>query len=185
MQLSAAQISCNVTTDATTTSDGSVRLSGGLSVAKAGVFGGRVTALAATIPFLGERIDAGTSDTLDVANLRRGSSGTPATNYGASIRIMLHTSTNAFQDAALITGQWADVANATRKGRMVLSVGDASALREGFRLESNGTVPLLGFFAVTPVARQTVGAAATDAATTQTLANNLRTALINLGLCQN
>lgn len=42
----------------------------------------------------------------------------------------------------------------------------------------------LGFFNVTPVARQSVGAAATDAATTQTLANNLRTALINLGLAQ-
>jgi hypothetical protein len=40
MQLSAAQISCNVTTDATTTSNGSVRLSGGLSVAKSCVIGG-------------------------------------------------------------------------------------------------------------------------------------------------
>jgi hypothetical protein len=37
---------------------------------------------------------------------------------------------------------------------------------------------------VTPVARQTVGAAATDAATTLALANLLRTALINFGFCQ-
>lgn len=40
----------------------------------------------------------------------------------------------------------------------------------------------LGFFNVTPVARQSVNAAATDPATTQSLANSLRTALINLGL---
>lgn len=39
-----------------------------------------------------------------------------------------------------------------------------------------------GFFNATPVVQQTLAAAATDAATTQTLANSLRTALINLGL---
>lgn len=49
---------------------------------------------------------------------------------------------------------------------------------------ATGSSSTVGFFGVTAVARQTVGAAATDAATTQTLANNLRTALINLGLCQ-
>jgi predicted RNA-binding Zn ribbon-like protein len=41
----------------------------------------------------------------------------------------------------------------------------------------------IGFYGVTtPVARQTVSAAATDAGTTQTLANSLRTALIALNL---
>lgn len=48
-------------------------------------------------------------------------------------------------------------------------------------LETNATG--IGAFAATPVAQQSVGAAATDAATTQTLANNLRTALVNFGLC--
>lgn len=42
----------------------------------------------------------------------------------------------------------------------------------------------MGFFGATPVVKPSVGAAATDAATTQTLVNNLRTALINLGLVQ-
>jgi hypothetical protein len=42
----------------------------------------------------------------------------------------------------------------------------------------------VGFNAATPVGKQTLGSAATDAATTQTLANNIRTALINLGLGQ-
>jgi len=40
----------------------------------------------------------------------------------------------------------------------------------------------LGFFNASPIVRPTLAAAATDAATTQTLANSLRTALINLGL---
>jgi len=39
-----------------------------------------------------------------------------------------------------------------------------------------------GFFGTTPVSRPSVSAAATDAGTTQTLANSLRTALLSLGL---
>ena len=41
---------------------------------------------------------------------------------------------------------------------------------------------LLGFFAAAPVGQQSIAAAATDAGTTQTLANSLRTAILNLGL---
>lgn len=44
---------------------------------------------------------------------------------------------------------------------------------------ADGTV---GFFGATPVGVQTVTAAGSDAATTQALANSIRTALINLGL---
>lgn len=40
----------------------------------------------------------------------------------------------------------------------------------------------IGFLGVTPVVRQTIASAATDAATTQTLANSLRTAMLALGL---
>ncbi len=40
----------------------------------------------------------------------------------------------------------------------------------------------MGFFGAAPAAQQSVSAAASDPATTQTLANSLRTALINLGL---
>lgn len=57
-------------------------------------------------------------------------------------------------------------------------------------LTSNGTTFLqanaagtgVGFLGATPVTRRTLSAAATDAATTQTLANSLRQALIDLGL---
>jgi len=43
---------------------------------------------------------------------------------------------------------------------------------------------MIGFLGAAAVVRQTLGAAATDATTTMTLANNIRTALINLGLGQ-
>lgn len=39
----------------------------------------------------------------------------------------------------------------------------------------------IGFYGVTPVTQQASAAAGTDAATTQALANALRTALLNLG----
>lgn len=48
------------------------------------------------------------------------------------------------------------------------------------RIDSNK----IGFLNKAPAAIQSVGAAASDPASTQTLANNLRTALINFGLCQ-
>lgn len=53
---------------------------------------------------------------------------------------------------------------------------------DGMTFEFNTGTARIGFFGATPVGKQTVSAAATDAATTQTLANSLRTALVNLGL---
>lgn len=67
---------------------------------------------------------------------------------------------------------------------------DAGALKTyvGFEIEIDGPLNhdgvTAGFMGATPVTRRTLGAAATDAATTQTLANNLRQALIDLGLGQ-
>lgn len=58
-------------------------------------------------------------------------------------------------------------------------VGNSAA--DGQTLGFSPTTPI-SFYGATPVARQTVAAAATDAATTQTLANSIRTILINLGL---
>ena len=40
----------------------------------------------------------------------------------------------------------------------------------------------IAFYGITPVVQATIAAAGTDAATTQTLANDLRTKLIALGL---
>lgn len=58
-------------------------------------------------------------------------------------------------------------------------VGNNAA--DGTTVGLSPTVPI-SFYGATPIVRPSVSAAATDAATTQTLANSLRTALINLGL---
>lgn len=58
-------------------------------------------------------------------------------------------------------------------------VGNSAA--DGQTLGFTSATPI-SFYGATPIVRPTVSAAATDAATTQTLANSLRTALINLGL---
>jgi hypothetical protein len=84
---------------------------------------------------------------------------------------------------ALLAPSWVVSTDATRTARLTLSAYDATAAREGLRLETSGTAALLGFFGQAAVVRQTVPAAATDAATVQTLVNALRTALVNLGLC--
>jgi hypothetical protein len=46
-----------------------------------------------------------------------------------------------------------------------------------------GAAPRIGFLDAVPSAKVTVNAAATDAATTQALTNQLRSALITFGLC--
>lgn len=84
---------------------------------------------------------------------------------------------------ALLAPSWVVSTDATRTARLTLSVYDATAAREGLRIEASGTAPMIGFLGANAVVRQTVPAAATDAATTQTLVNSLRTALVNLGLC--
>lgn len=52
---------------------------------------------------------------------------------------------------------------------------------DGVVMGLDSTIPI-SFYGATPVAQQAVSAAGTDAGTTQTLANSLRTALIALGL---
>lgn len=72
----------------------------------------------------------------------------------------------------------------TATGKRDSQVGNGSGTwQTGYREEYNVAGARCGFFGATPVAQQSIAAAATDAATTQTLANSLRSALINLGLC--
>jgi hypothetical protein len=111
---------------------------------------------------------------------------TPAIRAGVAsdgtFRFYSNTSTTN-REAARFTQSWPTSTDGAQLGRLTASVFDFNGTREGWRIEANGSAPLIGFLGASAVARQTVGAAATDAATTQTLANNLRTALINLGLC--
>lgn len=83
---------------------------------------------------------------------------------------------------ALIAPSWVVSTDATRTSRLSFSAYDATAGREFLRGEADGTAPRIGFLGANAALRQTLPAAATDATTTQALANALRTALITFGL---
>jgi len=67
-----------------------------------------------------------------------------------------------------------------------ISLSNVHGAQTGIKIATTGFsfpgTTLIGFFGATPAIQQTISAAATDPATTQTLANSLRTAIINLGL---
>jgi hypothetical protein len=127
--------------------------------------------------------DSGTTNVPNAFQLSHNSTGTPGTGFGVAVLYGLETTTTEFTNAAYEAIIWVDATHASRKARKQFFVFD-TALREYLRGEANGSAPGIGFLGAAAVVRQTLGAAATDAATTQTLANNIRTALINLGLGQ-
>lgn len=75
---------------------------------------------------------------------------------------------------------WGQIKGGTTKDNSVFDL--AAILYLQAALEHAGTT--VGFNGATPVGKRTLGAAATDPASTQNLANNLRQALIDLGLGQ-
>jgi hypothetical protein len=89
---------------------------------------------------------------------------------------------------ATVTGAGATDANGFRRhkfGRNGLTLGDGASIAVGSTAGTKigtATSQKLGFYNATPVIQRTLAVAATDAATTQTLANSLRQALIDLGL---
>lgn len=114
--------------------------------------------------------------------LRNGTSGTGGASTGGVLLWLAKSDTTANRSQADLTSSWGGSAiDASRKARVVLSVYDTAA-REVWRGEAGGSAPMIGFLGATAVGRPTAAAAATDAATTQALANSLRTILINFGL---
>lgn len=85
---------------------------------------------------------------------------------------------------ALLAATWVVSTDATRTARLTLSAYDATAAREGVRVEADGSQGRIGFLGANAAARQTLPVAATDAATTQSLANAIRTLLLTFGLGQ-
>jgi hypothetical protein len=74
--------------------------------------------------------------------------------------------------------------DASRTSRQIFSLTDFAATREVLRLEADGSGPVIGVFGAGGTGRVTVAAAATDAATTQALVNEVRAALIGFGWLQ-
>jgi len=127
--------------------------------------------------------DATTNQTPTGITVRHDTSATPAAQFGILILYDLQTTTTVDTLASIDRTVWVDATHATRKARRLWFVYD-TAQREALRIEASGSAAMIGFLGAEAVVRQTLGAAATDPATTQTLANNIRTALINLGLGQ-
>jgi hypothetical protein len=96
------------------------------------------------------------------------------TQTGALALLQQYSSTATVRDCAVVDATWATSTDASRKGRLQLLAADSTGTnREGVRVESDGTQPLLGFYGHAAVAK---------AATPTTLADVI--ALLQaLGLC--
>ena len=98
------------------------------------------------------------------------------------VKLQQQSSTPTARNAGYLDAVLATATDASWKGRIFASAGDFSsshlAQREGWRVESDGTQALLGFYGATAVAKQVVtGSKATGAALISLLA-----ALVALGL---
>lgn len=128
---------------------------------------------------------AATNAVTNVVTIGHNSTGTAAAGLGAGVIFEIESSTTNAQSAGRMYMEWATATHASRAAKGTLTAFYTSTERTCMIWEANSSEALMGFLGATAVARQAIGAAATDAATTQTLANNIRTALINLGLCKN
>lgn len=106
-----------------------------------------------------------------------------ATGVAPTLQLQGKSSTTSGRAVFDLQASWVSSTDASRTARAVLGAYD-TAFREAVRMEGSGSAALIGFLGAAAVAQQSIGAAATDAASTQTLVNNIRTALTNLGLCK-
>jgi hypothetical protein len=132
-----------------TVSEGDIELTGGLNVGlnASGATEGQIFATIST---------ATTAGVVVHSALAARSTGTAADGFGGSLRLRLESSTTNDRDAGAINWSWATAADASRKARLALFAFDATTAREGLRIESNGSAPLLGFYGAGAVARPTV-----------------------------
>lgn len=97
-----------------------------------------------------------------------------------------NSSTSAWRNTGYIGSGFTVNTDATRTGYVSLRAPNYSGTdHEGLRVTSDGSVAQIGFFGVTPVVRQTGGAATAGSTYTsaeQTMLNAVYTALRNLGL---
>jgi hypothetical protein len=114
------------------------------------------------------------------ATLGSGASYKPLNVKGA--QLFVSQSSVQERPIALIDPSFTVSTDATRESRVTVSVYDATAAREVLRGETASNAPRIGFLGASAAARITLPSAATDATTTQALANALRTALITFGL---
>jgi hypothetical protein len=103
-------------------------------------------------------------------------------DFDGSILLWSGTASGSDQRAGRLRHGMLDNNDATFKGRLLLSCHDFNGEREGLRIEADGSAARIGFLGAAAAVRQTLPAAANDPATTQTLANALRSLAITFGL---
>ena len=81
------------------------------------------------------------------------SSGSTTAGFGAKIRFNLKSTTTADTDAGDVQTEWVVGTHASRTSRMTFHVTDYGGSREVIRIQTNGTVGMLGFFGIGPVIR--------------------------------
>jgi nitrous oxidase accessory protein NosD len=111
-------------------------------------------------------------------------SGNRISLFSSAVRMDPATNSNILTLHNLVQSVSSYVSDASTGGTGRVAVGNQlpAQYEIGGSLQHTGTTA--GFYNVTPTSRQTVASAATDAATTQTLVNDLRAKLIALGLLQ-
>jgi len=94
----------------------------------------------------------------------------------AEISGKLESSTTANTQAARIEWSWVDSTHAARKAALTLYASDYGGERTGLQIGANGTEPTVGFYGVTPTARQLLATGAGASV------DDVIAALQNLGL---
>lgn len=108
--------------------------------------------------------DATTNALYDLATFSKNSTGAGAAGLGARINLAAKSSTTTDTLQGALSASWVDATHATRKASTRLWAADSTGLREGIRLEADGTQVLLGFYGGNAVAKPTALTATVAAA---------------------
>ncbi len=99
------------------------------------------------------QFDSGTTTVLSGLSLGRYTSGTAAAGLGVQVLFRLESDGNASRTTGRIVSEWIVATDASRTSRMRFNTEDSAGTREGLRIESDGSVPRIGFYGVTAVVR--------------------------------
>ncbi len=133
--------------------------------------------------------DAGTTNAPSAHTLRHKTSGTAAAGFGVQIAYQADTTTTANRDLCSIQGLWSVATDASRTGRLVLSVNDSAAARECMRMEASGSAPMVGLYgtgavvqyATTGTSTGFTAGGGTTATSTSTFTGNTGSAAYTVG----
>jgi hypothetical protein len=158
---------------------------GGSDLVAVGYQAGQAATTGTQNTLLGSQSDVGSGSLSDVVGLGYKATPTAGNEFALSPylnELTLHGLSSTGTDRLIAEIDWAFATStdASRKGRLTLGAHDASTAvgspREGFRVESDGSNPLIGFYGVSAIARAVL---ATGAGHT---VDDVISALQNLGL---